>query len=102
VTAEEVVYVSRMTPKRVNSYDRDAPTPAIGSRWVWELRKPHARETITVTAVEWNGEEWWVCTVADGRPRTGPVTRNSYGVTPGKPYWNDLSRFWEAVAPVAS
>ena len=84
----------------VNSYDRDAPTPAIGSRWVWEPRSPFARETITVTEVEWNGEEWWVCTICDDRPRIGPVTGQTYGVIPGKPYWNDLSRFWEAVSPI--
>jgi hypothetical protein len=86
--------------KRVNSYDQDAPTPAIRSRWIWELGKPWAQETITVTDVKWNGEEWWVCTVCDDRPRRGPVTGNMYGVIPGRPYWNDLSRFWEAVSPL--
>ena len=77
--------------QRVNSYDRDAPTPAIGSRWIWELGKPWAQETLTVTEVEWNGEEWWVCTISDGPPRGSGIL--------GKPYWNDLSRFWEAVSP---
>ena len=83
-----------MSP-RVSSYDRDAQTPAIGSRWVWERGKPGAEETITVTDVTWNGEEWWVCTVADNRTRRPP----GYPV-PGEPHWNDLSRFWEAVSPV--
>jgi hypothetical protein len=90
----------RTIPKRVNSYDRDAPTPPLNSRWVWEPNKPFARETITVTEVERNGEEWWVCTVADDRPRRGPVTGQVFGVIPGKPYWNDLSRFWEAVESI--
>ena len=94
--------MSRTIPKRVNSYDRDAPTPAIGSRWVWELGKPHAQETITVTDVHWNGEEWWVETVADDRPRRGPVTGRTFGVVAGKPYWNDLGRFWEAVSLIPS
>lgn len=89
---------SSVTPKRVSSYDRDAPTPAIGSRWTWEAGKPHAQETITVTDVKWNGEEWWVETVADDRPFRSPVTRTTVCVVPGKPYWNDLGRFWEAVS----
>jgi len=86
--------------KRVNSYDHDAPTPAVGSRWIWEYGKPHAQETITVTDVKWNGEEWWVCSVADGTRPVGPVTGVRFGIIPGKPYWNDLSRFWEAVSPI--
>ena len=93
----------RAMPKRVNSYDRDAPTPAVRSRWIWEPGKPWAQETITVTDVKWNGEEWWVCTVADfPRWEPGrPITSNAFGVVPGKPYWNDLSRFWEAVQLIA-
>jgi hypothetical protein len=82
--------------RRVNSYDQNAPVPAIGSRWIWERGKPWAQETITVTDVKWNGEEWWVCTVIDNRPRRDP----EYPPVPGKPYWNDLSRFWEAVFPI--
>jgi hypothetical protein len=89
-------------PRRVNSYNRDAPTPAIGSRWIWEYGKPHAQETITVTKVEWNGEEWWVESVCDDRPLRGPISRETFGVIPGKPYWNDLSRFWEAVSMISS
>lgn len=68
--------------KRVNSYDRNAETPAINSRWTWEPNKPFAYEEITVLEVWWNGEEWWVKTI--GR---------------GETHWNDLSRFWEAVQP---
>ena len=78
--------------RHVDSYDRDAPTPAARSRWIWEPGKPWARETITVIEVRWNGEEWWVLAQADSRCC-------GYAV-PGEPYWNDLSRFWEAVAPM--
>jgi hypothetical protein len=81
---------------RVNSYDHDAPLPAIRSRWTWEPGTPWARETITVTEVNWNGEEWWVCTVVDDRPLRAAL---GAAVVPGKSYWNDLSRFWEAVTP---
>jgi hypothetical protein len=86
----------RTIPKRVSSYDRDAPTPAIGSRWVWEPRQPFARETITVTEVEWNGEEWWVQTGSDRpAPRALALWRRGE-----RRFWNDLSRFWEAVEPI--
>ncbi len=85
-----------MSKPRTSSYDRSAPVPAIGSRWIWERGNPHAQETITVTGTEWNGEEWWVCSVADDRPRGGLAT----SVVTGRRYWNDLSRFREAcVAP---
>jgi hypothetical protein len=63
-----------------SGYDRFAPTPAVGSRWVWEAKLPHAREEITIDEVLWNGEEWWI------------LTRAAKGV-----YWNSLDRFWEAV-----
>jgi hypothetical protein len=84
--------------RRVSSYDRDAPTPAVGSRWIWERGSPHAEETITVSSVKWNGEEWWVEVVVGRRATRSP----SYGVVPGNPYWNDLSRFWEAVSPAGA
>lgn len=82
------------TARRISSYDRDAPAPAIGSRWTWEPDKPWARETITVSDVRWNGEEWWVCAQVE-------VWRLGYAV-PGEAYWNDLSRFWEAVSPIST
>jgi len=72
-----------MDAARVNSYDRSAPRPRIGSRWVWEPELPHAREDITVISVRWNGEEWWV------------ESETCSGIAA----WNDLSRFWEAVLP---
>lgn len=71
--------VSAEAVQNASSYDREAPTPDVGSRWMW------GREPCTVTRVEWNGEEWWVQTV-------GPSGR----------WWNDLSRFWEAVAPTTA
>ena len=67
----------------ISSYDRGAPTPEVGSRWIWEPDKPQAREECVVVEVEWNGEEWWVKT-------KGPIGA----------YWNDLSRFWEACVPL--
>lgn len=36
------------------------PLPTIGSVWVWEPEKPHAREIVTVVDVSFNGDEWWV------------------------------------------
>ena len=81
--------------KRVNSYDRDAPTPVLGSRWIWEYGNPYAQETITVTDVKWNGEEWWVQARGSSLALLG---RRESGVEQGNgTYWNDLSRFWEAV-----
>jgi hypothetical protein len=59
--------------------------PTIGSVWEWEPLKPHARETVTVTAVTWNGEECWVETEGAG----------------GKRHWNDLSRWVEATVLIA-
>lgn len=82
---------------RISSYDPDAPTPAVGSKWLWEPTKPWAYEPIEVVEVKWNGEEWWVRTEARGgmywwfRP-----------IVTGSICWNDLSRFWEAVEPDTS
>lgn len=68
---------------QVNSYDAKAPTPEVGSRWVWEPSHPTAREDIVVDDVRWNGEEWWIATTGD---RSGRCL-------------NDVSRFWEACEP---
>ena len=81
------------SPVRVNSYDPDAPLPKIGSRWVWEIDQPHARELLEVVEVKWNGEEWWVGTESLLRNDTYPPTGREIE-------WNDLSRFWEACLPV--
>jgi hypothetical protein len=83
------------TSAYVNSYDHDAPVPTVGSRWIWERGNETAEETIKVTDVKWNGEEWFVATVAGPRP-----PRELNNTVPGRPYWNDLSRFWEAVSPL--
>lgn len=34
--------------------------PEVGSVWEWEPLKDHARCTVEVTDLRWNGEEWWV------------------------------------------
>lgn len=34
--------------------------PSIGSIWIWEPMLDHARATLKVTDVKWNGEEAWV------------------------------------------
>jgi hypothetical protein len=75
----------------VSSYDENAPLPRLGTRWVWELEKPHARALIEVVAVFWNGEEWWV--------RTSTLLPLD-GWDNSKTLVNDLSRFWEAVTAV--
>jgi len=75
----------------VNSYDANAPLPAVGTRWVWEIDQPAARALIEVKAVRWNGEEWWVETEA--------LMPDSYPSSGGRAY-NDVGRFWEAVTVV--
>lgn len=69
----------------VSSYEPRAPTPAVGSTWIWEPNEPLARQAFTVTEVKWNGKEWWVRTRSNGE----------YGGA----FWSDLSRFWEAAWP---
>jgi hypothetical protein len=81
-------------PKRANSYDCGAPTPAVGSRWVWELGDRRAQQDVRVTDVMWDGEEWWVELAVTDLPRWRS------GVVSGGHYWNDLGRFWEACSPV--
>jgi hypothetical protein len=78
-------------PRAVNSYDRDAPLPRVGTRWVWEIDSPEARCLIEVTNVLWNGEEWWVRTLAL-IPDSYPTTKTEF--------FNDVGRFWEACLPV--
>src|SRR2546430_1190740 len=80
--------------KRVSSYDLKAPIPAVGSRWVWEIDKPWARELIEVVEVKWNGEEWWIATES--------LINNLTFLSGAGPHWNDLSRFHEAVVPVGT
>lgn len=58
--------------------------PNVGDVWEWEPLKPHARATVAVTEVKWNGEEWWI-------ESAGPD---------GSRYWNDASRWVEATVLV--
>ena len=55
--------------------------PNLGDVWLWEPEKPHARESVVVTEVKWNGEEVWI---------------ECRGVSNEKRTWNDLSRWVEA------
>lgn len=72
-----------MTPTEIT---RELPeclreiAPSVGSIWMWEPLKQHAREETRVTAVRWNGEGAWVESVGRG----------------GQHAWNELSRWVEA------
>ena len=67
--------------------EREAKTllPKVGDIWEWEPLKPHAREVVWVTEVQWNGEEWWI----ESEPLAG-----------GRRCWNDASRWVEATVLV--
>jgi hypothetical protein len=58
--------------------------PTVGSVWLWEPEKPHARTVLTVTKVEWKGEAVWV------------TAREASGVE----YPNELDRWVEATVLV--
>lgn len=62
--------------------------PRVGSVWCWEPLKNHARETVRVTDVKWNGEEVWVESerIYEG---LGPKSA-------GQRHWNELDRWVEA------
>lgn len=78
---------------RIDSYNREATRPLVGTLWVWEPETAPA--LIKVSAVRWNGEEWWVeAEIVAVAPRPGCGE-------PGERYPNDLSRFWEAVHRVS-
>lgn len=64
---------------------REARTmlPRPGDVWEWEPLKPHARETVRVTAVHWNGEAWFI---------------ESYGSSGFR--WNEASRWVQATVLV--
>lgn len=84
---------------RVSSYDKDAPLPIPGSRWVWEVDSPGACCLIEVIEVRWNGEEWWIRTRRLWDATPGPL-RAPASVDPIA--LNDLNRFWEACSPIGS
>ena len=69
--------------RRIDSYNRTARRPLVGTLWMWEPESAPA--LIRVTSVVWNGEEWRVGTL----PLPAPPG-------PERELWNDLSRFWEA------
>ena len=72
---------------------REAMRPLAGTLWAWEPESEHAAALIRVTAVHWNGEEWFVgaeVLAENPRPAIGRPTMGR-GV-----FWNDLDRFWEA------
>jgi hypothetical protein len=83
-------------PRRISSYTRNAPRPVAGSLWVWKPESPYVVLT-RVAEVRWNGEEWWVSTVAlaEAAPRI------SSSILPARPIWNDLTVFWESCHYVA-
>jgi hypothetical protein len=58
-----------------------------GSLWVWEPLKPHVRQTVRVTTVEYRGGGWWVLTENITASQDDPV---------GVRHWNELDRFVEA------
>lgn len=76
-------------PENVSDYDPNAPLPKPKTPWVWEPEKDHAVELVWVVEVLWNGEQWWIKTRGLRRPE--PFDR---------PALNEVSRWWEAVAPV--
>jgi hypothetical protein len=57
--------------------------PSIGSIWEWEPLIDHARATLKVTDVKWNGEELWIETQNLHKPHA-------------ERSWNELSRWVEA------
>lgn len=69
--------------------------PSIGSTWIWEPEKPHARQYVRVTDVHWNGEEWWV-----ESERLNGLLKARPPLPDGKRYWNELSRWVEATVLV--
>jgi len=75
-----------------DSYSPNAVRPKVGTRWVWEIDIPSARDLIEVTQVKWNGEEWWV----ESKTLLPPHQHRF----PSDRCWNELGRFWEACLPV--
>lgn len=75
---------------KIDSYDPKAPTPKVGTRWVWEINSPENRCMLSVIEVFWNGEEWMV------RTQTLLPAREPGNIV----HLNDISRFFEACVPV--
>lgn len=60
---------------------KSAALPLVGDRYIWMPHSDDARETVLVTDVTWNGEDWWV---------------ECQNEVEGKPALNELSRWIEA------
>lgn len=72
-----------MSEQAAKAREAETMLPAIGDVWEWEPLKPDARETVTVTEVKWNGDEWLIESEgARGR------------------HWNSASRWVEAAVLV--
>lgn len=76
--------MSNSTEVEAKAREAETMLPNVGDVWEWEPLAPHARETVTVTEVKWNGDEWWI--ESDGT-RTGRA-------------WNSASRWVEATVLV--
>lgn len=61
--------------------------PRIGTTWEWEPLAAHARCTVVVHDVQWNGEECWVQSAVVGSDRL---------------VWNSLDRWVEATVFVSA
>lgn len=72
-----------MSDTEAKAREAETMLPGVGDTWEWEPLKPHARETVVVTAVKWNGDEWMIET-------SGPRGR----------HWNTASRWVEATVLV--
>jgi len=73
-----------MSEQDAKAREAETMLPGVGDVWEWEPLKPHARETVTVTEVTWNGEEWWI----ESEGNSGR-------------HWNSASRWVEATVLVA-
>lgn len=62
--------------------------PSIDSIWIWEPMLDHARATLKVTDVKWNGEEAWVETQNLDKPDAERC-------------WNELAHWVQATVLVA-
>lgn len=71
--------------------------PQIGSMWLWEPEKPHARMLVRVTSVWWND----ISNEALVESETVQDLSNGSFPTPVGRHWNDFSRWIEATVLVA-
>lgn len=73
----------------------DAPPKPLavreGSLWCWQPLKPDARIRCRITAVNWNGEEWWI---------EAENTQTTRGGERGARTWNTLDSWVESAVLV--